>query len=80
MRAKRNYKKEYHDFHAKPKQKKERAARNLARAHAVKDGRAHKGDGKDVHHKDNNPLNNSPGNTVVMSNKSNQPRRKKRNS
>jgi len=32
-------------------QKKNRAARNRARAEAIKDGRARKGDGKDIDHK-----------------------------
>lgn len=46
----RNYKKEYENYHSKPKQKKNRAARNAARAKAIREGRASKGDGKDVHH------------------------------
>jgi len=50
MATKRNYAKEYANYHAKPKQKKNRAARNQARSKAVKAGRASKGDGKDVHH------------------------------
>lgn len=46
----RNYKQEYERYHSKPEQKKNRAARNAARAKAVKEGKASKGDGKDVHH------------------------------
>jgi len=49
-KKKRNYKKEYEDFHGTPKQKKNRAARNTARATAAKAGRVHKGDGKEVDH------------------------------
>jgi hypothetical protein len=50
MAAKRNYKKEYENYHSRPEQKKNRAARNRARAKAMKEGRASKGDGMDVHH------------------------------
>jgi hypothetical protein len=50
MATKRNYRKEYDNYHAKPEQKKNRAARNTARRQAVAAGRASKGDGKDVDH------------------------------
>lgn len=46
----RNYAKEYANYHARPEQKKNRAARNKARREAIKNGSARKGDGKDVHH------------------------------
>lgn len=46
----RNYRDEYDSFHAKPEQKKRRAQRNAARNEAEKDGRVHKGDGKEVDH------------------------------
>lgn len=46
----RNYKREYETYHASEEQKKNRAARNKARRQAVRDGKAKKGDGKDVHH------------------------------
>jgi hypothetical protein len=46
----RNYKKEYENYHSRPEQKKNRAARNAARRKAIREGRARKGDGKDVHH------------------------------
>lgn len=75
----RDYKKEYEQYHAKPEQVKRRAARNSARADMAKSGRVKKGDGKDVDHKDYNPLNNSKKNLRVMSsstNKSRQPKRK----
>lgn len=49
--AKRNYKKEYANYHASPEQKKNRAARNAARAQMEKEGKVSKGDGKDVDHK-----------------------------
>lgn len=75
----RNFQKEYREYHAKPEQVKRRAARNAARAEMSKSGRVKKGDGKDVDHKDYNPLNNSKKNLRVMSssaNKSRQPKRK----
>jgi hypothetical protein len=46
----RDYKSEYRSYHADPKQKKNRAARNAARAKMVRKGKAKKGDGKDVAH------------------------------
>jgi hypothetical protein len=46
----RNYKAEYEKYHADPKQKKNRAARNSARAKMMKAGKVKKGDGKDVAH------------------------------
>lgn len=48
---KRNYKQEYKSYHAKPTQKKNRAARNAARAKMMAAGKVRKGDGKDVDHK-----------------------------
>jgi hypothetical protein len=47
----RPYKKEYEEYHAKPEQKKNRAARNAARAKLMKEGKVTKGDGKDVSHR-----------------------------
>lgn len=47
----RDYKREYELFHSKPQQKKNRAARNAARAKLMKEGKVKKGDGKDVAHK-----------------------------
>ncbi len=49
--SKRNYKKEYENYHKGREQKKKRAARNKARRQAEKEGRVRKGDGKDVDHK-----------------------------
>ena len=54
MAAKRNYAKEYANYQGKPTQIANRSERNQARAAMVKAGKAHKGDGKDVDHK--NPL------------------------
>ena len=51
MTKKRDYKKEYRDYHGKPSQKKNRATRNAARAKMAQAGRVKKGDGKEVDHK-----------------------------
>ena len=63
----RNYRKEYDDYHSKPKPKKRRAGRNAARRKMISAGKAKKGDGKDVHHKDRNPMNNKSSNLKVTS-------------
>jgi hypothetical protein len=47
----RNYRKEYDNYHSKPDQKKKRAQRNAARDTMEKEGKVKKGDGKDVGHK-----------------------------
>jgi hypothetical protein len=62
----RDYRAEYDNYHARPDQKKKRANRNAARRKLAKQGRVRKGDGMDVHHKDGNPLNNSPGNLQAL--------------
>lgn len=54
-------------YNSKPEQKKRRAQRNAARAKMIKAGKARKGDGKDVAHRDNNPKNNSMSNLSVQS-------------
>jgi hypothetical protein len=48
--GRRDYKRENALYNAKPEQKKNRAARNAARAKMMKAGKASKGDGKDVAH------------------------------
>lgn len=48
---KRNYKQEYKVSQASEEEKKRRAMRNTARRQLEKQGRVHKGDGKDVDHK-----------------------------
>jgi len=67
----RNYQKEYKRYQGKPEQIARRSARNKARRAALKNGSVKKGDGKDIHHKDGNPTNNSPGNTVIRTASSN---------
>lgn len=53
-------------YNSKPSSKKDRASRNAARSDAMKQGKVHKGDGKDIDHKDSNPRNNKKGNTQVL--------------
>ena len=73
----RNYRKEYENYHSKPKQKKNRAKRNAARDIMEKSGKVSKGDGKDVDHKNRNALDNRPGNLSVMSRAANLARKRK---
>ena len=67
----RNYRKEYDSYHGKPKQKKRRAGRNAARRKMSEAGKVKKGDGKDVHHKDNDPMNNDKSNLSIVTQKYN---------
>lgn len=60
MPKKRDYKKEYEEYHSKPEQKANRAQRNAARAKMEDAGKVRKGDGKDVDHK--RPLKRGGGN------------------
>lgn len=69
---------EYEKFQSSAKAKAERASRNSARRSALKSGRVHKGDGKDIDHKDSNPRHNASSNLRVVSRKTN--RGKKENS
>jgi hypothetical protein len=64
----RDYKREYANYHSKPDQIERRSKRNSARR-IVKKKTKNEEDivGKDVHHKDNNPLNNDEKNLSVVS-------------
>lgn len=66
----RDYKKEY-KYQGSAEQIAKRANRNAARAKMVKAGKAHKGDGKDVAHADNNTYNNKAKNLKVQSKSTN---------
>ena len=71
----RNYKKEYKEYHSKPKQKKNRASRNKARA-IMKKVRGSKAiHGKDIDHKNGNPRDNRIKNLRVRSVKLNRGRK-----
>lgn len=67
----RNYAKERENYHSKPEQMERNAARKRARRALEKEGKVKPFDKKDVHHKDNNPLNNDKGNLSVVSQKYN---------
>lgn len=47
----RNYRSEYDNYQGTEEQKRKRAKRNAARRRMEREGRVHKGDGKDVDHK-----------------------------
>jgi hypothetical protein len=57
---KRNYDEEYARYQGSEEQKRNRAKRNAARREAERDGKVHKGDGKDIDHK--KPLAKGGGN------------------
>ena len=63
---KRNYRKEYDNYHANPTQVKRRTARNAARGALIKAGAVRKGDGKDVAHRNGNPSDNRRSNLSVQ--------------
>lgn len=67
MPPERNYRREYDQYHGTPEQKKARASRNAARREEEKAGRVRKGDGKEVDHKDGNPMNNAKSNRQILS-------------
>ena len=66
-RKPRNYRKEYLQYQTRPDHKAKRAARGRARYKLAKAGLVRKGDGKEVDHKNMNPLDNRPKNLRVVS-------------
>lgn len=62
----RDYKREYALFHGRPEEIKKRASRNKARRTLVRAGLVRKGDGRDVHHRNGNPLQNDRSNLAVV--------------
>ena len=71
--AGRDYKSEYQNYHSQPLQKKNRAKRNLARK-IMKKKLGNSINGKDIHHLDGNPNNNSSSNLRVVSKRFNRSR------
>jgi len=78
MPKERNYAKEYRDYQGTPEQIARRSARNKARRKLMKEGKVHKGDGKEVDHKNFNALDNRASNLRVLSKKANRKRQPKR--
>lgn len=79
MAKARDFQKEYREFQGKPEQIKRRAQRNAARRKAEKEGKVHKGDGREVDHLGMNrrgKLNNSR--VKVVSRAANRRRQPKR--
>lgn len=77
----RNYREEYDKYHSKPKQRKNRSLRTIARNQAIADGRVSRGDGKDIDHI--KPLSkggsNAKSNTRVVSQHTNRSFARKKN-
>jgi hypothetical protein len=63
----RDYRDEYLKFQASESAKKDRAARNKNRREFEKEGRVHKGDGRDIDHVNGNPRSNQRSNLRVIS-------------
>ena len=63
----RDYKKEYANYQGKPEQIKKRASRNKARSLLAQKYGKSALNGKDVNHKDRNPLNNNFRNLNIQS-------------
>ena len=64
--SERNYEREYANYHSRPDQIARRSARNSARRIMSKKVEKEDIEGKDVHHKDNDPLNNDHDNLSVV--------------
>lgn len=73
MGARERSKEYYEKYHASPKAKKQRAARNKARREAEREGKVRKGDGKEVHHVKalSNGGSNEKSNRKIVSRKKN---------
>lgn len=65
-------------YNSKPEQVKRRTARNAARRAMIRAGKARKGDGKDVGHRNGNPLDNRKGNLRMESKAGNRSLKRKR--
>lgn len=69
MTKPRDYKKEYARDHASPKDIAARSNRNKATRKLKREGKG--SDGKEIDHKDGNPMNNARSNLRVVSRKTN---------
>jgi hypothetical protein len=75
---KRNYRKEYDEYHASPEQKKRRAQRNRDRAKAVERHGEKALEGKEVHHPDASRTGGLGKKTRVISKEANRKKQPKR--
>lgn len=71
----RDYSREYRRFQSSKKAKRDRAARNKARRQALREGRVHRGDGKEIDHKNSQPTDNRRSNLRVVTRKFNRSRK-----
>lgn len=62
---------EYDRYQSSEEAKKDRASRNSARRSALRSGQVHKGDGKDIDHKNSLPRDNRSSNLRVVSRSTN---------
>ena len=62
---------EYSKFQSSAKARAERSARTVARKKANNSGRTSKGDGKEIDHRNSNPMDNRPSNLRVVSRSTN---------
>lgn len=74
MASKRNYKKEYENYHKKPAQRRRNDARKKARRLMIKKKGKAALQGKDIDHRDRNPKNNAMSNLRIQSKKKNRSR------
>lgn len=76
---KRDYKKEYENYHGTPEQRRKNDSRKKARRLMEAKGKVRKGDGKDVDHKNGNPMQSTLKNLRVTTPSANRsfPRNKK---
>lgn len=70
-KKKRDYKREYEIYHGKPEQIKRRSQRNKSRRLLARAGLVHKGDGRDVHHKNHDTSDMSQSNLQPLDKRKN---------
>jgi hypothetical protein len=74
MAKSRNYKREYNEYHKRPEQRRRNDARKQSRRNMVKIYGKVALNGKDIDHKDRNPLNKSRSNLRIQSIRANRSR------
>lgn len=74
MAKSRNYKREYNEYHKRPEQRRRNDARKQSRRNMIKIYGKAALKGKDIDHKDRNPLNKSRSNLRIQSIRANRSR------